>query len=540
MNHFSRCTQAILLTLTILGKTAAFSCSSEQPADFKVMTWNIWHGGREDGNDVGPARVVDVIRSAQADVVAMQETYGSGELIAKELGFHLLARGTNLSIHSRFPILEDVSVFEEFKCVGALLELPDNRRLIFYSIWLPYDKDIWLENSRAGKPVSELVKACQPSADDLREVHTAIRNRLKDDKYAGIPVIIAGDFNSMSHLDYSAVAKSDFGNIIDWPTSRILTNDGFRDAYREVHPTVHRLTDRTWSPRFPQQEQDRIDFIYYHGGKLEAVSAANVDSHAEKFPSDHAAVVAGFRWRDSSTESTANKLKVLSYNIKHGEGMDGKLNLDRTTQAIRTIAPDVVGLQEVDLDCRRSGTVNQPRAIGKELGMHAAFGSFMDFQGGRYGLAILSRHPIYDVRECRLPNGNEPRVALAATCRLPTGREVTVVNIHLDWVDDDAFRYQQALAVRSFLKELKEPIVLLGDFNDIAGSRTIDLFRSDLMEATKPADARFTFPSSKPNIEIDFIFAAPKQAWKLNRSHVVDDPVTSDHRPFFAELEYTE
>ncbi|MBL8812075.1 MAG: hypothetical protein JNM43_18060 [Planctomycetaceae bacterium] len=60
------------------------------------------------------------------------------------------------------------------------------------------------------------------------------------------------------------------------------------------------------------------------------------------------------------------------------------------------------------------------------------------------------------------------------------------------------------------------------------------------MEATKPADARFTFPSSKPNIEIDFIFAAPKQAWKLNRSHVVDDPVTSDHRPFIAELEYTE
>src|SRR5690606_18432600 len=56
------------------------------PIDLKVMAWNIWHGGREDGKDVGPARVIDVIRNSGADVVAMQETYGSGELIQKELG----------------------------------------------------------------------------------------------------------------------------------------------------------------------------------------------------------------------------------------------------------------------------------------------------------------------------------------------------------------------------------------------------------------------------------------------------------------------
>jgi hypothetical protein len=112
------------------------------------MTWNIWHGGQEDGKEVGPQRVVDVIRDAKVNLVAMQETYGSGELISKALKFHFHPRGTNVSIHSRFPILEDISVFEEFKCVGALVELPNKRRVAFYSIWLPYNKEIWEAGTR--------------------------------------------------------------------------------------------------------------------------------------------------------------------------------------------------------------------------------------------------------------------------------------------------------------------------------------------------------------------------------------------------------
>ena len=87
------------------------------------MTWNIWHGGREDGDKVGPQRVVEIIKQSKADVIAMQETYGSGEWISEQLGFHFHPRGTNVSIFSRYPVLEDVSVFEEFKCVGAILGL---------------------------------------------------------------------------------------------------------------------------------------------------------------------------------------------------------------------------------------------------------------------------------------------------------------------------------------------------------------------------------------------------------------------------------
>jgi endonuclease/exonuclease/phosphatase family metal-dependent hydrolase len=271
--------------------------AADNPLEFRVMTWNIWHGGREDGKDVGPRRVVEVIRNSKADLVALQETYGSGELIAKELGFHLLSRGSNLSIHSRHPIIEDVSVFEAFKCIGALVQLPGDRRVILYSIWLPYGKDIWVKEVRDQEPVSEWLKACQPSADDLIKIQREIETRLSDPKYRGIPVIIAGDFNSMSHLDYTAAAKAEYKEVVDWPTSRVLTASGFRDAYRERNPTVNRLKDRTWSPRFPDQEQDRIDFIYFRGPELESTSAIVLETHAEQFPSDHAAVLAAFRWR---------------------------------------------------------------------------------------------------------------------------------------------------------------------------------------------------------------------------------------------------
>ena len=94
-----------------------------------VMAWNIWRGGREDGEKVGPQRVIDVIRDSGADIVAMQETYGSGEIISKELGFHFHPRGTNVSVHSRYPVVEDISVFEEFKVAGALIQLPDEQQI---------------------------------------------------------------------------------------------------------------------------------------------------------------------------------------------------------------------------------------------------------------------------------------------------------------------------------------------------------------------------------------------------------------------------
>ncbi len=505
--------------------------------EFKAMTWNIWRGGREDGKDIGPARVIEVIRESKADIIAMQETYGSGELIAKELGFHFQPRGTNVSIFSRFPIVEDISVFEEFKCVGAIVQLPNDQQIAFYSIWLPYAKEIWEEGTRKPDDVDSWLAACAPSAVDLKVIRDAIDERLSDSKYSGIPVMIAGDFNSMSHLDYTSVARSEYGGIVQWPTSQVMTDHGYRDTWRELHPTIDRAKDRTWTPRFPKQEQDRIDFIYYRGDRLEAIDSSLMDQHAELFPSDHAALLATFRCQKTPASSDSSELKVLCYNIRRCLGTDNKTDTQRTIDAIAKYGDlDFIGLQEVDVECQRSGSINQPREFGAALNMHSSFGSFFELQGGRYGLAILSKHPIYRAEEVVLPEGNERRVALAAEVRLPSGERILVVNVHFDWVQDDQFRFAQASELRKYLSEQKLPYVLLGDFNDTPESRTLALFQDDLLAAKKPETDRFTFSSEHPRVEIDFIFASPTSRWEFQEVKVGDDSVTSDHRPVFARL----
>jgi endonuclease/exonuclease/phosphatase family metal-dependent hydrolase len=120
--------------------------------------------------------------------------------------------------------------------------------------------------------------------------------------------------------------------------------------------------------------------------------------------------------------------------------------------------------------------------------------------------------------------------------RLPDGRRLAVVNVHFDWVRDDAFRFSQAQAVTSHLDALGKPFVLLGDFNDVPGSRTLALFEQRATMARKPENARLTFPSDKPAREIDFIFHAPASAFTAREVRVVDERSASDHRPVLTIL----
>ncbi len=326
-----------------------------------------------------------------------------------------------------------------------------------------------------------------------------------------------------------------YGLAIDWPTSRVLREAGFRDAWRVCFPEVDRLRDRTWSPRFPDQEADRIDYIYFRGRGVHAVQAERLDQHPEKFPSDHAAVVAQFAlWEPAGA---AEPLRAVSYNIRHGLGADGELRLDRTAAVLGNMHADVIGLQEVDRRTARSQGIDQPEWLGQRLGMRAVFAKFMDFQGGHYGLAILSKFPILEQRVVNLPEGHEPRVALAIRID-PSGdgRSVWVVDLHLDWVDDDAYRYAQAQRLGQFLQGLREPYVLLGDFNDRRGSRTVELLSQGAVEARKPPGGSNTFSATDPTIEIDFIFAHPADRWRIPFCRVRPARRTSDHRPVSALL----
>jgi endonuclease/exonuclease/phosphatase family metal-dependent hydrolase len=522
-----------------LATSTAKLIAAQSTNELAVMSWNIWRGGREDGETIGPDRVVELIRQSGADVVAMQETYGSGERISEALGFHFAPRGTNVSILSRYPVVEDLSVHEEFMCVGALIELPDSSRVAVYSIWLPYSAEIWEAETRDVSRPEAMIAACQASHEKLTAMYAAIEARLADAKYDNVPVVIAGDFNSMSHLDYGEVGLDQYHAVIDWPTSHILTQQGFVDTYRACNPHIDRARDSTWTPRFPEQEQDRIDFIYVKATDWRATYSRVLRDHGVQFPSDHAAVVTIFERSGNepiSNNDNGTSIRAVSYNIKHGHGMDGVIDLDRTAKVLRDLKPDFVGLQEVDLGATRSGHRNQVNDLAHGLSMHPAFGSFMEFQEGRYGMAILSRYPIVDVTRLPLPGGSEPRIALIVEARLPEGGTVLVVNVHFDWVEDDASRFRQAIVLAEYLRTVTQPYILLGDFNDEPGSRTLALFEELTTEIEKSATSRFTFPSNQPEREIDYIFCAPKTDWISGHTTVVAEAMVSDHRPIVTDL----
>jgi endonuclease/exonuclease/phosphatase family metal-dependent hydrolase len=230
-------------------------------------------------------------------------------------------------------------------------------------------------------------------------------------------------------------------------------------------------------------------------------------------------------------------LRVVTYNIRHGAGMDGRIDLARTAATLSALAPDVVALQEVDQSVARSGRVDQAAELGRALGMHAAFASFMDYQGGRYGLALLSRMPIRSQRVVPLPPGDEPRAALLVEVEAENGVAVSVVCVHFNWVADDTKRFAQASTLCSSLDALDTPWIVAGDYNDVPGSRTLALFDARAANAAKPAGSNSTYPADQPEREIDFVYAAPQGRWLVQQARVVEEKAASDHRPVLAVFE---
>jgi len=262
----------------------------------KVMNYNIWHGGNETGKFVGPMRIVDVIKSSGADIISMQETYGSGARIADALGYYFYLRSTNLSILSRFPIEETIIGEDPFNNGGAHINLGNGKQVLFVTNWLTYPFDYWddLEKNVAIDSVSWMNKQKRVNADKM----TRILDAMKEDLKENMSVIFCGDLNTGSHLDWTRTTQHlNKGYIMPFPTGILLEKAGFKDAYRTLHPNPLKDRGITWSPQFPNAFKDRIDYIYFKGNDLIPLTSQVLDTHKIKYPSDHAALVITFKVR---------------------------------------------------------------------------------------------------------------------------------------------------------------------------------------------------------------------------------------------------
>ncbi len=233
-------------------------------------------------------------------------------------------------------------------------------------------------------------------------------------------------------------------------------------------------------------------------------------------------------------EDAPRTVRILAYNIKHGQGMDQEVDLERAASVIRAVRPDIVTLQEIDSNTSRTGRVDQAALLGDLTGMDHAFGPFMDYRGGEYGMAILSRWPMIDVVNHILPPGEEPRSTLAARIELPGGAgEVIVAGVHFYRTEDERFR--QARQVVDIFDGESTPVILAGDFNSRRGDRVMDVIAHHwaLPEKDPPIG---TFPADGPEREIDFIGYRPADRFEVIEYRVLDERVASDHRPILMVL----
>ena len=251
---------------------------------------------------------------------------------------------------------------------------------------------------------------------------------------------------------------------------------------------------------------------------------------------------AGAGARPDDVPAPRGAVRVLVYNIHAGKDASGADNLARVVQLLRDRRVDVALLQEVDQGTRRSGGVNQPAELARRSGMNFAFGRTLDYQGGGYGIAVLSRFPVVshtlvplpvDPPQERAGGSREPRGALIATLETPSG-PLHVLNTHLDASGSDTFRLQEASRVVALLDSLRRTgaaTIAGGDFNAPPSRPVIGRLAESGMRDGWPACGSegdgLTFPAAAPVKRIDYLFLAP--AAGCLAAEVVGDEV-SDHR----------
>lgn len=240
-------------------------------------------------------------------------------------------------------------------------------------------------------------------------------------------------------------------------------------------------------------------------------------------------LTAGFQ--SYASDIPALQLRVLTYNIHHGEGMDGKFDYERLAGIINDLKPDAVALQEVDCKTQRASGVDQAARLAELTGMKSAYGRAMYYSGGEYGEAILSRFPISEPKAHPLPftTGREPRAVLVAKIAPDNGLpEFIFAGTHLCHQSEE-LRTDQAKQINEKLPETGEtPVILAGDLNSRTGSTTMhELLDKRWIDATASIS------------KIDYILLRPIDPWRIVEIKDVDEPVASDHKPVLAVLEWT-
>jgi endonuclease/exonuclease/phosphatase family metal-dependent hydrolase len=231
----------------------------------------------------------------------------------------------------------------------------------------------------------------------------------------------------------------------------------------------------------------------------------------------------------------------MTYNIHHGEGADGRIDLERIAAVIKQAQADIVGIQEVDKGVGRTQRRDLPAELAALTGLTCLFANNFHYQGGEYGNAVLTRFPVVKWTNTHLQmlHTNEQRGVMQVLLNVG-GRELLFMATHVDYRRDDAERLRNVAEFKQIIgKYGRLPIVFCGDFNDQPDSRTYRAMSEqfdDVWAVIGRGDG-FTITSQRPSKRIDYIWVlrssplTPLKAW-------VPSSGASDHLPVVAEFRW--
>ncbi|MBL9036750.1 MAG: endonuclease/exonuclease/phosphatase family protein [Rhodospirillaceae bacterium] len=276
--------------------------AAAESVKLKVMIFNIWRSGVQ----LSLQQVVTAIKAADPDIVALQEPEGNSRRIADMLGWAYADERVHLI--SRFPLYMGTQDDVHFSYV----EVRRGGMVAVSNLHLPSDA-YGPELVRDGKTVEDVL---QGEADNRMYMLEPYAAALPKVATTGIPVILGGDFNSPSHLDWTEAmtkARPAVKYPVEWPESKLMADSGFVDSYRAVHPDPVAKPGLTWTPGYPHpfvrptETHDRIDYIYSIGAKavesrvVGEGGGPDVEIGVDPWPADHRALLTTFEIEPAPT-----------------------------------------------------------------------------------------------------------------------------------------------------------------------------------------------------------------------------------------------
>ncbi|WP_108821884.1 endonuclease/exonuclease/phosphatase family protein [Dysgonomonas sp. Marseille-P4361] len=224
-----------------------------------------------------------------------------------------------------------------------------------------------------------------------------------------------------------------------------------------------------------------------------------------------------------------NTHRIITYNIRNAKGLDNKTDYKRIADIIESTDPDIVSLQELDSVTTRSNAVDVLKEIADITRMHYTYAPSISFQGGKYGIGLLSKKRPISSRHIPLPGKEEARIL-----SIVEFENYFIFNTHLSLKEDDRLKSIEIISKQAEL--CNKPIILTGDLNCEPNSEEIKILSQKWKIINNQKVP--TFPADKPNITIDYIagYMAKGEVYSVHQNHVLNEPVASDHRPILADI----